>query len=220
MINWVFWFLLLWIILSVILISIVSWRENRYLRQRLDLFYAYQPPASKTQRSSNRRFQDQFLSPLWRFLIVFLIPLIGFIICLMSGSILFAFVFLLAYFLIVLLAYIVSDQIRQRRRLQFNQQTVVVVEMMIEQLSAGHSVLTALKAIAEHVKKPLGSVLTRLHQQVALGRPLLEEIDYWMRRYPYHNWVLFFIDDENARCLWGRHYTPPDIVVTVNRAIQ
>lgn len=73
----------------------------------------------------------------------------------------------------------------QRRRLKaFNDQLGDTINLMVNSLRAGYSILQAMEAVAEEMGEPISVEFGRVVQEVQLGIALEEGLDHMLRRVP------------------------------------
>ena len=73
---------------------------------------------------------------------------------------------------------------RGRRLRSFNDQLGDTINLMVNSIRAGYSILQAMRAVSEEMGPPASEEFARVVQEVQLGIPLEEALDHMLRRVP------------------------------------
>lgn len=75
--------------------------------------------------------------------------------------------------------------LRRGRRLKaFNQQLGDTINLMVNSIRAGYSILQAMRAVSDEMAPPISTEFGRVVQEVQLGIPVDEALDHMVRRVP------------------------------------
>ncbi|MEA3377972.1 MAG: type II secretion system F family protein [Chloroflexota bacterium] len=75
--------------------------------------------------------------------------------------------------------------LRRGRRLKaFNQQLGDTINLMVNSIRAGYSILQAMRAVSDEMAAPISTEFGRVVQEVQLGIPVDEALDHMLRRVP------------------------------------
>ncbi|MFO7743483.1 MAG: type II secretion system F family protein [Anaerolineae bacterium] len=75
--------------------------------------------------------------------------------------------------------------LRRGRRLKaFNQQLGDTINLMVNSIRAGYSILQAMRAVSDEMAPPISTEFGRVVQEVQLGIPVDEALDHMLRRVP------------------------------------
>lgn len=124
------------------------------------------------------------------------------------------FSIVLLYLLIVVVAHIIFDSMRRQRESRFTAQLPLAIDILIEQLSAGRTIIDAIKAVGNHARAPLNKIFRQIGHRIALGQSLGGAMDAMVQEHTQEPFI------ELAHILKLHEKTGADIVPNLKALIE